>query len=151
VGVSELGAADVEDCFCLDQLALGGLWSQQQWLVELTEAQRLVVGVRAARGTLLAMASGWLILEELHITAVAVHPDHRRKGLARSVLTVLVQRAGQAGGQRATLEVSCGNVPAKNLYTSLGFRDVAIRRGYYRNGDDALIYYLAINGSLLVE
>lgn len=141
VAVSDLGAPDLAGCLSLDQLALGGLWTEQQWLAELTTAQRLVVGVRAEPDCLVALASGWLILEELHITAVAVHPDHRRAGLARSVLTGLFQRAVRAGGERATLEVSCVNAAAQNLYISLGFRKVAIRRGYYRNGDDALIYY----------
>lgn len=136
-----LGPADLTDCLRLDRLALGGLWSEEQWRVELVEPRRPVLGWRHPRGELLALASGWLVVDELHITAVAVHPDHRRQGLARCVLHALFATAHTAGAEMATLEVSDTNAPARGLYASLGFAEVAVRRGYYRNGDDALIQF----------
>ncbi len=136
-----LGPADLTDCLRLDRLALGGLWSEDQWRVELVEPRRPVLGWRHPRGELLALASGWLVVDELHITAVAVHPDHRRQGLARCVLHALLATAHTAGAEMATLEVSNANGPARGLYASLGFAEVAVRRGYYRNGDDALIQF----------
>jgi ribosomal-protein-alanine N-acetyltransferase len=137
--VLRLGPEDLCDCLSLDRQALGGLWSKEQWQRELIEPQRPVVGLRDSEGVLLALASAWLVVDELHITAVAVHPDHRRLGLARRVLEALLRLASQAGAERATLEVSSANAPAIALYTSLGFKDVAVRRAYYRNGEDALI------------
>jgi len=140
--VIPLGLADLTDCLTLDRLALGGLWTEEQWRVELGEPRRPVVGWRHPRadlGDLLALASGWLVVDELHITAVAVHPDHRRLGLGRCVLNALLTTARTAGAELATLEVSSANGPARGLYASLGFAEVAVRRGYYRNGDDALI------------
>jgi ribosomal-protein-alanine N-acetyltransferase len=139
--VIPLGPADLTDCLRLDRLALGGLWSEDQWRVELVEPRRPVLGWRHPRGELLALASGWLVVDELHITAVAVHPDHRRQGLARCVLHALLATAHTAGAEMATLEVSNANGPARGLYASLGFAEVAVRRGYYRNGDDALIQF----------
>jgi [ribosomal protein S18]-alanine N-acetyltransferase len=139
--VISLGLADLADCLGLDRLALGGLWTEEQWRVELLEPRRPVLGWRHPRGELLALASGWLVVDELHITAVAVHPNHRRQGLARCVLHALLATARTAGAELATLEVSDANTPAKGLYASLGFAEVAVRRGYYRNGDDALIQF----------
>jgi ribosomal-protein-alanine N-acetyltransferase len=78
-------------------------------------------------------------VDELHITAVAVHPAHRRRGLGRRVLEGLLLFGRDAGAERATLEVSLGNRAARALYASLGFQETAVRRAYYRNGDDALI------------
>jgi ribosomal-protein-alanine N-acetyltransferase len=135
-----LGPEDGADCVSLDRLALGGLWSGDQWDRELREAQRPVVGVRQETH-LLAVASGWLVVDELHITAVAVHPDHRQRGLGRRVLEALLVLAQRAGATRATLEVSTTNGAARALYASVGFQEVAIRRRYYRNGDDALIHF----------
>jgi ribosomal-protein-alanine N-acetyltransferase len=143
--VIPLGSADLADCLSLDHLALGGLWTEEQWRVELVEPRRPVMGWRHPRGNLLALASGWLVVDELHITAVAVHPDHRRQGLARCVLNALLATAHTAGAEMATLEVSSANGPARGLYASLGFAEVAVRRGYYRNGEDALIQLKKLN------
>lgn len=141
--VLRLGQEDWPDCVSLDRQSLGGLWTQEQWLVELTESNRMVVGWRH-HGALVALASAWLVLDELHITAVAVHPDYRRLGLGRAVVQGLLGLAQRAGAQRATLEVSSANQAAKALYAGLGFQEVAVRRAYYRNGDDALIQYLKL-------
>lgn len=124
----------------LDHQALGGLWSVEQWARELSEPLRPVLGWRHDN-RLVAMASAWQVLDELHVTALAVHPDHRRQGLARQVLEALLLLGHQAGAERATLEVASGNEAATALYARLGFKAVATRRAYYRNGDDALILY----------
>lgn len=138
--VLRLGPEDLPDCLALDRLSLGGVWTEQQWLRELIDPFRIVVGLRQGQW-LVAMASAWLVLDELHITAVAVHPDCRRRGLGGRVLQGLLCMAQQAGAERATLEVSSANGAARALYTSLGFKEAAVRRAYYRNGDDALIQW----------
>lgn len=141
--VHGLGPADLPDCLEMDRQALGGLWTEEQWLRELLEPQRPVVGCRQGED-LLALASGWLVVDELHITAVAVHPDHRRRGFGRLVVEGLLLIGRDSGAERATLEVSLGNGAARALYASLGFKEVAIRRAYYRNGDDALIVWKSL-------
>lgn len=145
VRVLRLGPEDLLACLTLDRLALGGLWSAEQWHRELTEVRRPVVGLREEGGRLMALASGWLVVDELHITAVAVHPDDRRLGLGRRVMTALLNLALEAGAERATLEVSSANLAARALYGSLGFEQAGVRRGYYRNGDDALIQWKNLN------
>lgn len=138
-----LGPAHLEACLALDGLSLGGLWSRQQWGTELADPQRPGLGL-GRDGQLQAMACGWLILDELHITLVAVDPGQRRRGLGRQVLGGLLEIAGGQGAERATLEVACGNAAALALYQSLGFRQAGRRPGYYRNGDDALILWMQL-------
>ncbi len=139
-----LGPADRAACHRLDRLALGGLWSEAQWATELAEANRPCLGLWRGE-ELRAVACGWLILEELHITVVAVDPGHRRCGLGRQVLQELLAEAARRGAERATLEVGAGNAAARALYAALGFREAGIRRGYYRNGEDALIEWLTLS------
>ncbi len=139
-GLCPLGPEDLEDCLRLDRQALGGLWSAEQWERELAEPRRPVLGWRQG-GRLVALASAWLVVDELHITAVAVHRDHRRQGLGRRVLDALLVQGRQAGAHMATLEVSSANAAATALYARLGFERVGLRRAYYRNGDDALIQF----------
>ncbi|MEB3104195.1 MAG: GNAT family N-acetyltransferase [Cyanobacteriota bacterium] len=138
--LAELTPADLAGCLALDRASLGGLWSEAQWLRELEEARRPGVGL--FRGEeLRALATGWLVLDELHITAVVVAPTWRRRGLGARVLMALLRRSLELGAERATLEVAAGNQAARRLYASLGFREAGVRHRYYSNGDDALIQW----------
>jgi ribosomal-protein-alanine N-acetyltransferase len=140
-----LTPADLEDCLALDRLSLGGLWTPDQWLRELQEAPRPGVGLRCG-GALEAMACGWLVLEELHITLVAVTPARRRLGLGLRVLRDLLHTGRHLGAERATLEVSADNPAAQALYARCGFRTAGVRRRYYRDGSDALIQWTKLDG-----
>jgi len=138
-----LDAEHLEDCLGLDQLCFGGLWSLEQWRSELVDPQRPGLGLWH-EDRLMALACAWLILDELHITLVAVDPTRRQQGLAQNLLRALLQRSRQLGAARATLEVGSGNRAALALYRTLGFQTAGIRRGYYSNGEDALIQWLTL-------
>lgn len=140
-----LDSAQLEHCLRLDRASLGGLWSPDQWRVELAAADRPGLGLWE-EGVLAAMACGWLIVDELHITLVAVDPGRRRRGLGRRVLQALLEEGESRGAGRATLEVAAANGPALALYEAVGFRTAGVRRGYYRNGDDALIQWRRLSG-----
>ena len=141
--VRNLTPEDLQACLALDRASLEGLWTSAQWQTELADPRRPGMGLWQA-DTLQAMASGWLVVDELHITLVAVAPEQRRRGLGRQVLKALLEDARQQGARHATLEVAATNAAAVVLYHSLGFQDAGLRRGYYRNGDDALIQWLRL-------
>ncbi|AGA68690.1 (SSU ribosomal protein S18P)-alanine acetyltransferase [Desulfitobacterium dichloroeliminans LMG P-21439] len=87
----------------------------------------------------------WFILEEGHITNVAIAPEYRgkRRGefLMRSVIDFMVRE----GMERMTLEVRATNASAQRLYERLGFATAGVRKGYYSdNREDALIMWLDI-------
>jgi len=130
-------------CLALDQAALGGLWSEAQWCSELADLKRPGLGLWRA-DQLVALACGLLVLDELQITTVAVSPGLRRQGLGRQVLQALLSEARSQGACQATLEVASDNAAALALYGQLGFSTAGIRRGYYRNGSDALIQWVEI-------
>lgn len=115
-----LTPADLEACLGLDAAALGGLWSDQQWHTELAAAERPGLGLWQGRA-LVGLACGWLVVDELHITVVAVDPAHRRGGLGRQLLEALLAEAVGRGARHATLEVAADNGPAQALYRALGF------------------------------
>lgn len=133
----------LQPCLALDQRCLGGLWTPSQWRIELGDARRPGLGAWH-QGALLAMACGWLIVDELHITLVAVDPSQRGQGLGGRVLEALLNEGRCCGAERATLEVASTNAAALRLYARAGFREAGRRRGYYRNGDDALIQWLRL-------
>ncbi|MBD1869645.1 ribosomal protein S18-alanine N-acetyltransferase [Oculatella sp. FACHB-28] len=91
---------------------------------------------------LLGIACLWAILEEAHITILAVHPDYQRQGLGQILLWALLQSAWKRGLEWATLEVRVSNRAAIALYQKFGFSEVGRRRRYYQDtGEDALILW----------
>jgi ribosomal-protein-alanine N-acetyltransferase len=141
-----LGSEHLEPCLALDQRCLNGLWTAKQWEQELKAADRPCLGLQVGE-ELVGIACGWLVVDELHITAIAVDPNHRRLGLGRLLLLGLLQEGLQRGAAQATLEVSSSNQAARRLYEGCGFRTSGCRRGYYRNGDDALIQWMCFRDS----
>jgi ribosomal-protein-alanine N-acetyltransferase len=95
---------------------------------------------------LVGYAGVWVVLDEGHITNVAVDPDYRRQGIAAMLLTQLLKAACEKGARRFTLEVKSTNEAAITLYERFGFRAAGRRRGYYReDGEDAIIMWTDYN------
>ena len=142
--VTELDSSWLAACLVLDERALSGFWTAQQWRRELEDPRRLCLGL-VKNQRLLGVACGWLVVDELHITVVAVDPDERQRGHGRCLLLALLQRARQDGAAHATLEVSDDNIAALALYNRAGFRTAGRREGYYRDGSDALIQWCRLS------
>jgi ribosomal-protein-alanine N-acetyltransferase len=91
---------------------------------------------------IIGYAGLWLILDEAHVTSVAVHPDYRGRRLGELLFNVLIQEAVYLGADRMTLEVRVSNHAARQLYKRLGFVSAGIRKGYYNdNQEDAIIMW----------
>lgn len=97
-------------------------------------------------GRVAAYGGMWLILDEGHVTNIAVHPDFRGRHLGRKIMEVLMDEARQRKLLRMTLEVRKQNHVAIALYKDLGFLLAGIRPGYYQDtGEDALIMWIELN------
>jgi ribosomal-protein-alanine N-acetyltransferase len=83
----------------------------------------------------------WEIVDEAHITVLAVDPCYHRRGLGRWLLINLLEEACRRGLQRATLEVRASNRRAILLYESFRFEPLGTRKRYYPDGEDALILW----------
>ena len=84
----------------------------------------------------------WKIVDEGHITNVAVSPDYRRMQIGSALLKTMLEITAEEGIVRHTLEVRTGNEAAIGLYEKFGFETAGVRKGYYEdNGEDALIMW----------
>jgi [ribosomal protein S18]-alanine N-acetyltransferase len=82
----------------------------------------------------------WRALDEAHITSVTIQKDCRRHGFGRQLMEFILAAAMEQGLLRATLEVRPSNIRAQNLYLSMGFEQVGLRKHYYsKTNEDALI------------
>jgi ribosomal-protein-alanine N-acetyltransferase len=93
-----------------------------------------------AGGVPLAYAVFQLLPGETELLRLGVAPGARRRGLARRLLTSALDRLRAGGRPACHLEVRTDNEAARALYESLGFRPAGLRRGYYRDGADAVRY-----------
>ena len=78
------------------------------------------------------------------VQTIAVAEHARRGGLGRVLMTQLIAEARNRGAEEVFLEVRADNESAQNLYRSLGFEQLAVRKGYYKGGVDALVMRLAL-------
>ena len=92
--------------------------------------------------SIIGFAGLWLMVDEAHITTIAMHPNYRRLGLGEYMLVSLVDIAYSIGAKWVTLEVRVTNYTAQNLYRKYGFHEAGVRHRYYSdNNEDALIMW----------
>jgi [ribosomal protein S18]-alanine N-acetyltransferase len=93
----------------------------------------------------------WVIIDEAHITNIAIDPEMRGRKLGERLLRQMMRIAWVKGAERITLEVRVSNRIAQNLYKKLGFAPHGIRKGYYSdNHEDALIMWSDLAASDLM-
>tara|TARA_B100000945_G_C19880308_1_gene366879 strand:+ start:21 stop:488 length:468 start_codon:yes stop_codon:yes gene_type:complete len=142
----QLGELHLNSCLELDQISLKGLWSKSQWQKELTDPKRICIGVlELETQKLLGLCSAWLVIDELHITCIAVHPIHQRKGLGKFLMSDLIKRTNSLITNQIYLEVKDTNEPAKAFYKTMGFKSEGNRPNFYKDGSNALIFTKQLN------
>lgn len=91
-------------------------------------------------GQIIGYAGMWIMVDEAHITTIAVRETWRGRGLGELLLASLIAAAAEGGAERVTLEVRVSNETAQNLYRKYGFHQEGLRRRYYSdNNEDAYI------------
>ncbi|MBP5661745.1 MAG: ribosomal protein S18-alanine N-acetyltransferase [Clostridia bacterium] len=131
----------IDGIAAIEQVSFADPWSRTAFESELTNPlARYAVAVEDE--TVLAYGGFWKIVDEAHITNVAVAPQARRQGLGRAVMQELIRTAKEEHLAAMTLEARVSNRAALALYESLGFHVVGVRPGYYANGEDAAILWL---------
>ena len=136
---TEMKAEHVPQVAQLEKLCFADPWSEMSiaselqnlwayWLVAVQDD--MVVSYIGSQST----------IDETDVMNVAVHPDWRRQGIAEQLIENLIEELKKRGSHALMLEVRASNAPAISLYEKMGFRQVGLRKNYYRNPkEDALI------------
>ncbi len=144
INVIKLGVEDLKKCMALDQNTIGGIWTIHHWQKELTDNRRLCMGCFKGK-ELLGLASGWLAIEEIHITLILVNPLYQGLGIGKTILKSLLMESKKKGAEKAILEVKDSNTSAKAFYESLNFKKIHCRSKLYKDGSNAIIYERSTN------
>ncbi len=88
---------------------------------------------------ILGFAGIWKSIDDVHITDIVVKKIYRKKHIGSALLQKLIDTAKEQNFKSITLEVNENNLPAINLYTKFLFKQLGIRKKYYKNKDNAII------------
>jgi ribosomal-protein-alanine N-acetyltransferase len=157
---------DLEQVVAIDQLSFSLPWpahsfrielldndASRQWVAEVNDAQTQPQPSEdeaqppSQASKIIGMIVVWLILDEVHIATIAVHPEYRGRGIGRQILLTALRECAAQGARTATLEVRERNLIAIEMYRKLGFDVVGRRKRYYQDtNEDAILMTLNARG-----
>ena len=135
--IRRMTMADVDGVAAVEAATFPTPWSRDAFASEMRNvAARYLVAEKD--GSVIGYAGAWIILDESHITNIAVAEKWRGQGAGKALTRSLLQYLSNLGAAYATLEVRLSNARAISLYEGLGFVKVGKRKKYYEdNGEDA--------------
>ncbi len=143
IKIRRMKVDDVDNVIKIEEKAYGEHhWSKDSFLSEIrNELARYYCAVDENKN-LVGYAGSWQILEEAHITNIAVSPEMRRKHIGEALLCGIIEDCYKNMVKYITLEVRVSNAAAISLYEKYGFKSFGTRIGYYQNNnEDALIMW----------
>ena len=143
IKIKPMQKEDIDKIISIEKSAYGEHhWSKDSFLSELSNDLAKYYSAFDENNELIAYAGSWQILEEAHITNIAVSPNFRRKYIGEALLKTIINKCYLDMIKYITLEVRVSNIAAINLYEKYGFKSLGVRKGYYQdNNEDALIMW----------
>ena len=141
--ISKIERSDINDVFKIEELVHPlHHWSKESFYNELANNLAVYYGIKSEENTLAGYIGTWKIIDEAHITTLAVHPDYQKKQLAQALLVQTIEDCYQSMIKYITLEVRESNISAIKLYEKFLFESIGIRKHYYQdNNENAIIMF----------
>lgn len=136
---------DIKEVFSIDQDIYPFPWTEGIFDDCIKAGQLCIVNVIDNKITAYGIAG--MIVNEAHILNLSVRAERQGQGYGREMLVYMLDLIKKNGAERALLEVRESNQVAINLYKSLGFSSIGIRKGYYPAEDgreDAIVLALPL-------
>ncbi|GGH83389.1 ribosomal-protein-alanine N-acetyltransferase [Pullulanibacillus pueri] len=143
IQIREMTLEDVDGVYNVETKAFNNPWKREAFVNEIKNNQFATYFVAVDDDYIVGYCGVWLILDESHITNIAVLPNYRGYKIGETLLkkAMLFAKIGRA--IRMSLEVRVSNEIAQNLYRKLGFQEGGIRRNYYSdNLEDAIVMWV---------
>ena len=143
INITKMTPDDVETVVEIEAEAYGEHhWSKASFYDEMNNNLAKYYCARTSDGKIAAFAGTWNIIDEAHITTIAVRPEFMRKHIGEALMVNILNDCYASGIKYLTLEVRASNIPAIELYKKYGFNSLGTRKGYYQdNNEDALIMW----------
>lgn len=136
---------DVDAVHEIESRCFSTPWSKESFVQEITSNNLARYMVLELEGQIIAYGGFWIVVDEAHITNIAVDPSMRRRGLGKILVKGMIEEIEKTDLDNVTLEVRASNTPAYNLYEGFGFVEAGRRLGYYQSPkEDAIIMWLKL-------
>jgi len=133
---------DIDTIVEIEREAFTAPWTAEAFHNELRQNMFAKYMVMERDGVIMGYGGMWLIVDEAHVTNIAVRERYRGQGFGKKLLAEMMRTAHWFGARRMTLEVRVSNERAQRLYRKFGFEPSGVRPGYYSdNAEDALIMW----------
>jgi [ribosomal protein S18]-alanine N-acetyltransferase len=140
--IEPMSDADIKDVLRIEQQSFSTTWPSNAFFQELHDNKLAHYYVGRAGKQIVAYGGIWVILEDSHVTTIAVSPAYRGRKYGEIMLLHLLDQAMSRGASWMTLEVRESNAIAQALYRKYGFTTVSTRKGYYSdNNENALVMW----------
>lgn len=134
---------DIDQILEVEHACFTTPWSREAFYNELHNNKFAVYIVLEEDKKIIGYCGAWIVIDEAHVTNVAILPEHRGRKLGAAMLEKLMMIAREMGAKSMTLEVRVSNYVAQSLYRKFGFQNGGIRKNYYSdNLEDALVMWV---------
>ena len=145
--IHQMTSGDLDEVTAIESVSFPRPWSREHFIDELNSPRSYPLVARTADGVVAGYICPMLVLDEGEILDVAVRFDCRGKGVGGVLVRRAIGELGALGARVVCLEVRVSNLSALTLYQRLGFRETGRRKGYYENGEDAILMEYTIDDS----
>ncbi|EJR55415.1 ribosomal-protein-alanine acetyltransferase [Bacillus cereus VD115] len=136
---------DIAQIVAIEEASFSTPWTADAFQRELTMNEHALYVVLEKDGRIIGYCGLWIIIDESHITNIAILPEYRGQKLGDALLKEVISVAKELGVKTMTLEVRVSNEVAKQLYKKYGFQNGGIRKRYYAdNQEDGLVMWVNI-------
>lgn len=134
---------DIPQIVAIEEVSFATPWTAEAFERELNMNEYAHYVVMETEEGILGYCGLWIVLDESHITNIAILPQYRGQRLGEALLQEVINKARALGAKTMTLEVRVSNEVAKKLYRRHGFQNGGIRKRYYTdNYEDGLVMWV---------
>jgi ribosomal-protein-alanine N-acetyltransferase len=139
--IDNLRIEEINEVLKIEKICFGENWLSTPFEREINKDECIYI-VAKYNNKIVGYAGAWIIIDEIHVTIMAVLPEYRKNKIGQKLLKNLLIKGIEKGGKWATLEVKESNIPAQKLYEKFNFCIKGRRRKYYQQDqEDALIMW----------
>jgi len=140
--VRKMKLSDIDSVIDIEKNSFPIPWTRGAFMAELKNNMLARYCVVEVNGRVVGYGGMWLIMDEAHITNIAVHPEYRGRGIGTKLIGALIAEVSGTNIYGMTLEVRRSNIRAQKLYRKFGFVPCGVRPEYYLdNREDAIIMW----------